>query len=139
MSYLLDTNVCIALINPRPSAIRDRAMAMVRQRATLFVPTIVLFELDYGIAKLPEDLRARQAAKVAKFRSGPFEYLSFEVEDSEQAGRIRGFLQRAGTPIGPYDTLIAGQALARDLVLVTGNVREFSRVPELRWEDWSRG
>jgi tRNA(fMet)-specific endonuclease VapC len=62
--------------------------------------------------------------------------LSFDVEDARHAGAIRAELAAAGTPIGPYDALIAGQARARCLVLVTHNVREFARVPGLQVEDW---
>ena len=62
--------------------------------------------------------------------------LEFDEDDARCAGEIRDLLRRAGTPIGPYDTLIAGQALARDLTLVTHNTREFSRVSGLRLEDW---
>lgn len=66
-----------------------------------------------------------------------FQVLELSLEDARAAGRVRAQMKAAGTPIGPFDVLIAGQALARDLVLVTGNVAEFSRIPELRWEDWS--
>lgn len=62
--------------------------------------------------------------------------LPFELKDSERAGEIRANLQRKGTPIGSYDVLIAGQALARNLVLITHNVKEFQRVEGLQFEDW---
>jgi tRNA(fMet)-specific endonuclease VapC len=64
------------------------------------------------------------------------EELPFEAEDAARAGEVRALLERQDTPIGPYDTLIAGQALARGLVLVTHNVAEFARVPGLRVDDW---
>ena len=62
--------------------------------------------------------------------------LKFDKEDARQAGAIRAVLASKGTPIGPYDTLIAGQAVARNLILVTHNAQEFGRVPGLRFEDW---
>ena len=65
--------------------------------------------------------------------------IDFTVADARKAGEIRAVLAAAGTPIGPYDVLIAGQALARDVTLVIRNVREFSRVPGLRVEDWEGG
>ena len=65
-----------------------------------------------------------------------FEILPFDAEDARHAGEVRAALERAGTPIGGYDVLIAGQALARDLILVTHNMREFERVAGLRIEDW---
>ena len=63
--------------------------------------------------------------------------LDFDAEDAEEAGDIRATLQRAGTPIGPYDILIAAQARRRDALLVTANTREFARVPGLQIEDWT--
>jgi tRNA(fMet)-specific endonuclease VapC len=66
-----------------------------------------------------------------------FEVLELDKEDSRRAGEIRAALAVAGQPIGPFDNLIAGQAVARGLVLVTNNLREFQRVPNLRVEDWS--
>ena len=62
--------------------------------------------------------------------------VEFDREDARQAGEIRAALAATGTPIGPYDVLIAGQARARDLILITRNVSEFSRVSGLRVEDW---
>ncbi|RQS21605.1 type II toxin-antitoxin system VapC family toxin [Burkholderia sp. Bp8992] len=78
----------------------------------------------------------RAAANVARVEALQFEVVTFDVEDAQHAGEIRAYLTAAGTPIGPYDALIAGQARARQLVLVTHNVREFERVPRLQVEDW---
>ena len=69
----------------------------------------------------------------------PISILPLEPEDAEEAGEIRAALERAGTPIGPYDVLIAGQARRRDALLVTANSREFARVPGLKTEDWAAG
>ena len=71
------------------------------------------------------------------FLSGPIEVLPFETTDADEAGDIRAALERAGTPIGPYDVLVAAQARRRDALLVTANEREFARVPRLKFEDWA--
>jgi tRNA(fMet)-specific endonuclease VapC len=90
-------------------------------------------EIAYGMAKkpVPEPRRTRQARFLAEIASLPFDDAAAEI-----AGRVRAGLDRAGTPIGPYDLLIAAIALAHDLTLVTHNRREFGRVPGLRTEDW---
>ena len=95
----------------------------------------MLFELWYGAAKSarPE----RNARRIADFLAGPIEILAFEAADAEEAGYIRAALERAGTPIGPYDLLVAAQARRRDALLVTANEREFARVPRLKFEDWT--
>jgi tRNA(fMet)-specific endonuclease VapC len=72
------------------------------------------------------------------FLSAPVETPAFDREDAEHAADIRSFLKRQGTPIGPYDILIAGQARRRGAILVTANVREFRRVPRLAVEDWTK-
>ena len=79
---------------------------------------------------------ARQAQNLALLDGLRLAVLEFDKEDARQAGEVRALLAAAGTPIGPYDVLIAGQALARGLVLVTHNVGEFARVAGLQIEDW---
>jgi tRNA(fMet)-specific endonuclease VapC len=75
-------------------------------------------------------------ANLDRINALEFEIVPFDDEDARCAGQIRAALATAGTPIGPYDVLIAGQALARDLTLVTHNTREFARVDGLHLEDW---
>jgi len=96
------------------------------------ISAVAIHELYYGAFKSGSSRR----------NLGVVDRLAFEVleltrEDAREAGRVRAQLAAQGWPIGPYDVLIAGQALARNLVLVTANVSEFSRIPDLRWEDWS--
>jgi tRNA(fMet)-specific endonuclease VapC len=79
----------------------------------------------------------RNAQRVADFLLGPIEVLPFETADAEEAGDIRAALECAGTPVGPYDVLVAAQARRRDAPLVTANEREFARVPGLKFEDWA--
>lgn len=137
MDFLLDTNVCIALINGEPASVRSRYRKVSEAGATIFVPTIVVFELWYGIEKSSRG--AWNARRVEVFFEGPLSILQFEHEDAQAAGKIRAELESAGKPIGAYDLLIAGQALQRRLTLVTANTREFSRVKGLLWQDWAKG
>lgn len=136
MEYLLDSNLCIGIINqrlsPRAQAIVDQEMEL---GAKFFISAIVLHELWYGIAK--SQRRQSNEHNLSRFLRTPFEALGFDANDARAAGMIRGELTLRGTPIGPYDVLIAGQALVRGLTLVTANTREFSRVTGLKLVDWS--
>jgi tRNA(fMet)-specific endonuclease VapC len=132
--FLLDTNVCIGIMNEKPAGIRSRYEREVGLGNEMFVSSISSFELWYGAEK--SGRREFNRARLDRFFAGRVEQLPLGDEDSRRAGDLRALLERLGTPIGPYDTLIAGQALARGLVLVTHNVREFARVPGLKVEDW---
>jgi tRNA(fMet)-specific endonuclease VapC len=131
----LDTNIVIAVINNRVPQVRTRLVQTLADGTAVGIPTIVLFELRYGIAK--SQRQADNAADLADFLSLDITPWPFDAEDAQEAGDIRAALQRAGTPIGPYDILIAAQARRRGATLVTANAREFSRVPGLRTEDWA--
>lgn len=135
MSYLLDTNACIAIIEGRPVAVRRRFEAAVNDGRLIATPSVVEFELWYGVAR--SDRPEENADRLAYFLDGPVEHIEFDAADARQAGRIRAALRAAGTPIGPYDVLIAGQAMRRGATLVSANAREFSRISGLQWEDWS--
>jgi tRNA(fMet)-specific endonuclease VapC len=95
------------------------------------VSAVVMHELYYGAFK--SERRDRNLALVDALR---FEVLPLDTEDARHAGEVRAMLAARGTPIGAYDILIAGQALARGLTLVTRNLREFERIPELSLENW---
>jgi tRNA(fMet)-specific endonuclease VapC len=131
----LDTNAIIAVLNSPNSPVRMRIDAAIGSGGRLAISSIVLFELWYGAAKSarPE----RNARRIADFLAGPIEVLPFEFGDAQEAGDIRAALERAGTPVGPYDVLIAAQARRRDALLVTANGREFGRVPRLKFDDWA--
>jgi tRNA(fMet)-specific endonuclease VapC len=137
VSYLLDTNACIALINGKNASVRARFGRAIDAGVEVMVPTVAAFELWFGVSNSarPET----NAAAVETFFSGPVQLLAFEEEDARRAGELRAALERIGKPIGAYDVLIAGQALCRKLTLVTANAREFGRVKGLVWEDWGRG
>jgi tRNA(fMet)-specific endonuclease VapC len=131
----LDTNAVIAAINRRVPAVRTRLEQAFVHQTIVGVPAVALFEIWYGIKK---SSRPREnAANLAMFLTLDVKLWPFEPEDAEEAGDIRAALERAGTPIGPYDTLVAAQARRRGALLVTVNRREFARVPGLRLEDWA--
>jgi tRNA(fMet)-specific endonuclease VapC len=136
MSYLLDTNACIALMNGAPPAVRSRFDKAIRGDYQIYLSSVVTFELWYGIAKSARV--EMNTERLELLLSSTVVVLPFENEDSRVAGMIRGALEAAGRPIGAYDYLIAGQALARQLTLVTANVSEFSRVKGLQWQDWAK-
>ena len=97
---------------------------------------MTVFELWYGVAKSAR--HAFNTRRLQTFLAGALDVVTVEEEDAQAAGRVRAALERKGTPIGPFDVLIAGQALAREATLVTTNASEFARVSGLAREDWSR-
>jgi tRNA(fMet)-specific endonuclease VapC len=135
VNYLLDTNACIALLNGRPEQVRRRLERAQAENAALLVPSVVVFELWYGVAKSAR--REANAEALEAFLAGPLDIVLFGAEDARVAGWIRAKLVLDGTPIGAYDILIAGQAMRLGATLVTTNRREFARVAGLSWEDWS--
>jgi tRNA(fMet)-specific endonuclease VapC len=129
MRYLLDANAVIALLNDATSKPAKRAR---RERpGEMAISAVVAHELFYGAFR-----SRRTAQNLALIDALQFIVLEFDKEDARQAGEVRAVLASKGTPIGPYDVLIAGQAVARDMILVTHNTQEFGRVPRLRLEDW---
>jgi tRNA(fMet)-specific endonuclease VapC len=134
VSWLLDTNACIAIINGRPPAVRHRLRSALTLGAPVAVSSVALFDFWYGVAK-----SARTAANTERLAVflAPLETLPFDDDDAHAAGAVRAALEPAGTPIGAYDTLLAGQALRRGLILVTPNVTEFARVSGLSWQNWA--
>ncbi|WP_330083737.1 PIN domain-containing protein [Methylocystis iwaonis] len=129
--FCLDTNVVIYAINRRRPRIVERLIAEIEARTPMFVPSVVLFELQYGVAKSQRPAQAR--ALLEEFLSAGFETPAFDAEDACVAGEVRAYLEARGAPI---DTLIAAQARRRGAALVTGNRREFERVPGLIVTDW---
>jgi len=131
VSHLLDTNVCSYLMRARPRSVLARLATLGPERVAVSVVTAI--ELREG---------AERSAAPAKYHAVIDSFLAevavlpLPVEAGPIGGRLRAGLRRRGKPIGDLDSLIASHALALDLVLVTHNTREFSRVPELRIEDW---
>ncbi len=135
MNYFLDTNAVIALLKDQPVGVRSRMRRTVGGGDGIAISSIVLFELWYGVGR---SARHREnAERLRLFLSGNIEVVAFDEDDAKTAGELRAALEAAGTPIGPYDVLIAAQALRRGATLITANVSEFARVAGLEWEDWS--
>ena len=129
MSYLLDANAVIAML--RDSASRPARRARQELVGDVAVSAIVTHELFFGAFK-----SGHPARNVAVVDALQFPIVDFDREDARQAGEIRTFLATRGMTIGPYDVLIAGQAVARNMILVTHNTNEFDRVPGLQIDDW---
>ena len=128
MRYLLDSNAVIAILRGDAGFL---ARLRQHQPHEFGMPAIVAHELFYGAYK------AQQTANnLARVEGLHFEVVDFDREDARQSGEIRAKLAASGTPVGAYDVLIAGQAVARGLTLITHNTREFQRVPGLSFEDW---
>ena len=136
MIYLLDTNVIIALLGDKQPAVRDGMIRARRAGNTIALSSISLHELWYGVAKSGRPGPNTEA--LTRLLATGFEILPFDDGDAEAAGNVRGTLAGAGQPIGPYDVLIAGQAIRRNATLVTANEKEFRRVPGLNWENWAK-
>ena len=128
MRFLLDSNALIALLKGHEGFLKRLREY---QPQDFGIPAVVVHELYYGAYK-----GLRTAENLARVAGLQFEVVDFDREDARAAGELRARLAAAGTPIGPYDVLIAGQALARTLTLVTHNTSEFQRVLGLRIEDW---
>lgn len=135
MSYLLDTNAVIALLENKPPIFRKRFRRAVSRNAEITVSSIVVYELWYGVAR--SERRRENAERLRLFLSGAIDVAPFTAEDAVAAGDLRATLEAEGAPIGPYDVLIAAQALRSNATLVTANVSEFARVPGLSWQDWT--
>ena len=132
MSYMLDTNICIYAIKSRPASVLRRLRANMERG--LSISAITLGELRHGVEK--SACPAKNERALLQFLS-ILEVLPFGDDAASEYGRIRAFLQKRGTPIGPLDTLIAAHAKSEDMTLVTNNVREFMRVPDLNIENWA--
>jgi len=131
VKYLLDTNACIAYLNNRSSAICTRLQSL--KSTDVVLCSVVEAELYYGVMK-----SAKPDENLAKLEYFLIQFFSFQFNSdaAKVFGRIRATLAKAGTPIGPYDLQIAAIAVVNNLTLVSHNVREFSRVPDLCLEDW---
>ena len=132
MTYMLDTNICVYAIKKKP----DRVLTCLKNNLDkgLCISAITLAELEHGVAN--SDHPEKNAASLLQFLS-IMDVLPFDDLAAAEYGRIRAYLQRQGTPIGPMDMLIAAHAKAKGLILVTNNQREFERIPGLVLENWA--
>jgi tRNA(fMet)-specific endonuclease VapC len=128
--YLLDTNVVVSLLKEPAGLVAHRLRS--HEPAEVGLSVVATHEIYYGAFR-----SQRREHNLGIADALLFEVVPLDREDAREAGEIRAELARRGLPIGPYDVLIAGQARARALTLVTANGREFSRVEGLSVEDWS--
>jgi len=129
--YLLDTNIVIYCIKEKPHNVILKLKK--KRKDDIYISSITIAELEFGIenSKFPE----RNRVSLIEFLS-IFTILPFDDKDAAEYGKIRMFLKKKGQIIGPMDLLLASQAKARSMILVTNNVKEFKRIPEIEIENW---
>lgn len=132
MSYMLDTNICIYAMKNKPEKVLQRLKEEINDGVC--ISSITLAELEYGMKHSSNPAKNEQA--LLRFLL-PFDVLPFGAAAASEYGEIRAYLQKAGTPIGAMDMLIAAHAKSEDIVLVTNNTREFERVVGLELENWA--
>ena len=130
MRFLLDTNICIYVINRKPPEVMQRFRRF--PLGDIGISSITAAELAFGVTKSGS---ARNRAALEKFLA-PLEIVPFSADAIWHYGQVRAVLERAGTPIGSLDTLIAAHALLLNVTLVSNNLKEFDRVDGLRCENW---
>jgi tRNA(fMet)-specific endonuclease VapC len=127
---LLDTNICIYIINAKPPAVLERFKHY--RLGEIGLCSVVAAELAFGVAK-SGSARNRQALEMFL---APLTTLPFDDRAAWAYGDLRAELERRGTPIGSLDTMIAAHALSLQATLITNNTREFSQVPGLHVDNW---
>jgi tRNA(fMet)-specific endonuclease VapC len=128
---LLDSNICIYIINAKPPAVLARFQQY--RLGDIGLCSVVAAELAFGVAK-SGSARNRQALEMFL---APLTIMPFDTQAVWAYGNLRADLERRGTPIGSLDTLIAAHALSQKALLVTNNTREFAKVPGLQLENWA--
>lgn len=133
MEYLLDTNICIYIIKRKPEQVFDKLLTL--SLGSVCISSITLAELQYGIEKSTNPSKNKEALE--KFLT-PIEILDFSIGATEEYGRIRAELEKKGATIGSLDMLIAAHAKSLGLTLVTNNEKEFTRIIDLKIENWTK-
>jgi len=128
--YVIDTNTLIYFFKGMGN-VPNKFLAI--SPKDIAIPSIVLYELEYGIAKSNSPKKRQNQLKEL---CSLVEILPFNDESARISASVRAKLEKKGTPIGPYDILIAGLALQHQGILVTNNTGEFSRVPKLKLDNW---
>lgn len=131
LRYLLDTNFCIRVLRDRPKGLRERFND---NAEALCISDVVLYELLYGAERSQNPAQIRREVEYFAAR---LSVLPFDDDAAAHTAEIRADLEARGCVIGPYDLMIAGHARSKGLVVVSGNLREFTRVNGLRSEDWT--
>ena len=131
IKYMLDTNIVIYTMKNKPAHMKE---LFVQRQGQMCVSTITSMELFYGAenSQNPKQNLAAVEGFLARL-----DVLEYDTAAAANTGQLRSELRKAGTPIGPYDGLIAGHARSLGLILVTNNVKEFERVAGLRIENWA--
>ena len=133
MNYLLDTNICVLLIRQKSPQVLAKLTS--HSITDIGLSALTVAELQYGVHKSSQPDQNQQALDQFLL---PLTSIPFDDQDAIAYGRIRSTLEAQGLPIGAIDTLIAAQAVRYNLTLVTNNVREFARIPNLAIEDWTK-
>ncbi|QGN97000.1 tRNA(fMet)-specific endonuclease VapC (plasmid) [Piscirickettsia salmonis] len=131
---MLDTNICIYLIKQKPRSYYERLMEVEKSRHILAISSIVLSELQFGVARSQHQRKNQEAINTLVNK---LEVLPYEEKAAKYYGDLRADLQKKGTVIGGNDMIIAAHALSEKAVLVTHNTKEFQRVEHLEFEDWA--
>ena len=130
LKYLLDTNIVIYTMKSRPKEVRD---SFRRHYGQICISSVTYMELVYGAER---SANPEQNLRVLEGFAARLDTLSYDISAATHTGQIRAELAAAGTPIGPYDQMIAGHARSLGLIVVTNNVKEFERVEGLRVDNW---
>jgi tRNA(fMet)-specific endonuclease VapC len=131
MNFLLDTNICIYIIKKKPSEVLQKFQSL--RSETVAVSSITVAELKYGIYKSQFPEKNQTALNQFLY---PLQIIKFNESAADYYGEIRADLEKRGQVIGAMDMLIAAHALSLDIILVTNNSKEFSRIPHLKIENW---
>lgn len=132
MRYMLDTNICIYAIKHKPEKVFRKLQEV--DPEDICVSSITYAELVHGVEKSAAVEKNRLALSML---FANIEILDFDVDAANCYGKIRADLEKKGTPIGPPDMMIAGHTMSKGYIVVTNNVKEFSRVPNLKIENWA--
>jgi len=131
MNFLIDTNICIYIMNERPPEVIQKFKNT--KIGQIGISTITVSELNYGVSK--SKYQKQNNKRLEEFLA-PFDIFPYDENASKFYGKIRTQLENDGNIIGPFDMLIAAHALSKDIVLVTNNEKEFKRIKSLKVENW---
>ncbi len=132
MKFLIDTNICIYIMNKRPPDVIGKFKEI--EVGMIAISSITVSELQYGVSK--SNFKKQNLTRLEEFLT-PFEILSYDQMAAKHYGEIRSMLEKQGHIIGPLDMLIAAHAISRGLILVTNNEKEFKRIQSLKVENWA--
>ncbi len=131
MKYLIDTNICIYLMNSQPAEVITKFKRI--DPGNIAISSITVSELQYGIFKSKQKIKNQQRLNEFLF---PFIVLAYGEEETKKYGEIRATLEVKGLTIGPLDLLVAAHAKSQNLILITNNEKEFNRINGLEVENW---